>query len=125
MSSLQTRRPSVSSLPRSYRVPSAGSFIRQTPSIKYGITFTRALISKYVEDLHGSQKQEIVVLGSSNGVIEVEAVNLDKVRNKLSHVEKLREVSLDGEDVASADLPGEIGKTCPSAYSRSSLSVRL
>ncbi|KAF9652922.1 hypothetical protein BDM02DRAFT_3183259 [Thelephora ganbajun] len=95
-------------------IPGTGSFIRQTPSIKYGITFTRALLSKYIEDLHGSQGQEFVVLGSSNGAIEVEAVNLDKIRNKLSHVEKLREVSLDGENVASADAPGEIGKTCPS-----------
>lgn len=117
MGSLQSRRASVSSLPRYHRVPGTGSFIRQTPSVEYGTTFTRALLSKYVEDLHGPQKQEIVVLGSSNGVIEVEAVNLDKVRNKLSHVEKLREVSLDGEDVASADPPGEIGKTCPSTCS--------
>ena len=42
-------------------------------------------------------------------------MNLDKIRNKLSHVEKLREVSLDGENVASADPLGEIGKTCPSS----------
>lgn len=103
---------------RSRRVPGAGSFIRLTPSIKYGTTFRRALLSKYVEDLHGSQGHEFVVLGSSNGAIEVEAVNLDKIRNKLSHVEKLREVSLDGENVASADPPGEIGKTCPSACFR-------
>lgn len=102
----------------SHRIKKAGSFIRQTPSVKYGTTFTRALLSKYVEDLHGSQKQELVVLGSSNGTIEVEAVNLDKIRNKLSHVEKLREVSLDGENVVSADPPGEIGRTCPSACFR-------
>ena len=101
-------------LPRSRRVPGAGSFIRQTPAIKYGTTFKRALLSKYVEDLRGSQGQEFVVLGSSKGAIEVEAVNLDKIRNKLSRVEKLREVSLDGESVASAGPPGEIGKLCPS-----------
>ena len=45
-------------------------------------------------------------------------MNLDKIRNKLSRVEKLREVSLDGESVVSADPPGEIGKTCPSACFR-------
>lgn len=101
------------------RVPGAGSFIRQTPSIELGTTFKRALLSKYVEDLHGSRGQEFVVLGSSNGAIEVEAVNLDKIRDKLSHVEKLREVSLDGENVTSAGPPGEIGKNCPSVCFRS------
>ena len=106
----------VSLVPRSSRVPGSASFVRQTPSVKYGTTFIRALLSKYVEDIHGPQGQEFVVLGSSNGVIEVEAVNLDKIRKKLSLVESLREVSLDGEDVACADSPGEIGKTCPSAF---------
>ena len=46
-------------------------------------------------------------------------MNLDKIRNKLSRVEKLREVSLDGESVASAGPPGEIGKMCPSVCFRS------
>lgn len=110
---------------RSHRVSKAGTFIRQTPSVKYGTTFTRALFSKYVEDLHGSQRQELVVLGSSNGAIEVEAVNLDKIRNKLSHLEKLREVSLDGENVAAADPSGEIGRTCPGAWFPRSYSVRF
>ena len=105
-------------------VPGSGSFIRQTPSIKYGTTFKRALLSKYVEDLHGSQGQEFVVLGSSNGAIEVEAVNLDKIRNKLSRLDKLREVSLDGENVASGDAPGEIGEMCPSMRFRKDF-VRL
>ena len=99
------------------RVPGSGSFIRQTPSIKYGVTFTRALLSKYVEDIRGSQAQEFVILGSSNGIIEVEAVNLDKIRKKLSLVENLREASLDGENVACAGSSGEIGKTCPSPFS--------
>lgn len=70
-----------------------------------------------MEEIHGSQGQEFVVLGSSNGIIEVEAVNLDKIRRKLSLVENLREVSLDGENVACPDSPGEIGKTCPSVCS--------
>ena len=56
---------------------------------------------------------ETVVLGSSRGAIEVEAVNLDKIRGNLSKVEKLREVSLDNEQVAVVDPPGEIRKTCP------------
>jgi len=118
-------RAFVSPPSHSHRVSKAGTFIRQTPSVKYGTTFTRALFSKYVEDLHGSQRQELVVLGSSNGAIEVEAVNLDKIRNKLSHLEKLREVSLDGENVAAADPSGEIGRTCPGAWFPRSYSVRF
>lgn len=51
-------------------------------------------------------------------------MNLDKIRNKLSRVEQLREVSLDGEEVASADPPGEIGKMCPSVFPKP-YSVRL
>lgn len=122
----RTSRTTFLSLPScSCRVPGSGSFIRQTPSIKYGTTFTRALLSKYVEDIHGSQGQEFVVLGSSNGIIEVEAVNLDKIRRKLSLVENLREVSIDGENVACAGSLGEIGKTCPSPFSEEVCSVRL
>ena len=40
-------------------------------------------------------------------------MNLDKIRGTLSHVERLREASLDNEQVAYADQPGAIGKTCP------------
>lgn len=115
---LRTSRTVLLPTSCSRRVPGSGSFIRQTPSIEYGTTFIRALLSKYVEDLHGSQGQEFVVLGSSNGAIEVEAVNLDKIRDKLSRVEHLREVSLDGENVARADTLGETGKTCPSGCFR-------
>lgn len=115
---LRTGCAFVSPVPRFHRVPNSGSFIRQTPSVEYGTSFTQALISRYVEDIRGSRDQEFVVLGSSNGAIEVEAVNLDKIRNNLSRVESLREVSLDGENVACAGLPGEIGKTCPSTCFR-------
>jgi hypothetical protein len=52
-------------------------------------------------------------LGSSKGAIEVEAVGLDKIRGKFAKLQTLREVSLDGENVAASDPPGEIRKTCP------------
>lgn len=61
-------------------------------------------------------KVEKVVLGSSNGTIEVEAVRLNKIRANLSRLDNLREVSLDNERVARADTPGEIQKTCPGKY---------
>ena len=70
--------------------------------------------SKYLEQLHGSQTQETVVLGSSAGAIEVEAVNLDKIRAKLARLDRLRDVSLDDTDAACADLPGTIADACPS-----------
>ncbi|KAG1761681.1 hypothetical protein EDD22DRAFT_1031527 [Suillus occidentalis] len=95
------------------RVPHSGSFIRPSPSICYGYTFLQALKNKYVEAVHGTASQEKVVLGSSNGAIEVEAVDLDKIRSKFSNLERLREVSLDYEMVSTGNKPGEILSTCP------------
>ncbi|EJD02198.1 RNI-like protein [Fomitiporia mediterranea MF3/22] len=97
--------------------PGSGSFIRPSPSISYGQTFLRALISKYVELPHTTGQKETVILGSSNGAIEVEAIGLDKVRGKLARLERLREISLDTEDVAFADPSGDIRKTCPNVRS--------
>lgn len=84
--------------------------------MQYGKSFLSAVIGKYVEQLHGSDTQETVVLGSSNGVIQVEAVNLDKIRWKFSNLERLHEISLDKENVSCADAPGEIRKKCPSQF---------
>lgn len=67
------------------------------------------------QDTSGSGK-ETVILGSSNGTIEVEAVGLNKVRGKLARLEGLREISLDSEDVAYADPIGKINSTCPSMF---------
>lgn len=91
----------------------AGSFIRPLPSLQYGKTFLRALTGKYIEQLHGSDTQETVVLGSSNGAIQVEAVNLDKIRGKFASLERLQEVSLDKEYVFGTGAPGEIRERCP------------
>ncbi|TFK76354.1 hypothetical protein BDN72DRAFT_830912 [Pluteus cervinus] len=96
------------------RIPNAGSFIRPSANVTYGQTFVDAMTSKYIEEPHGSGSPEKVVLGSSDGAIEVEAVDLDKVRRKLAALERLREVSLDNESVAKADLPGTVSRTCPS-----------
>lgn len=82
--------------------------------MQYGKTFLGALTGKYIEQLHGSHTQETVILGSSNGAIQVEAVNLDKIRGKFANLERLQEVSLDKENVSGADAPGEIRKKCPS-----------
>lgn len=57
-----------------------------------------------------------MTLGSSNGAIEVEAVGLDRVRSKLAKLEKLREVSLDGEEIARSDPPETMRSVCPSMY---------
>lgn len=95
-------------------VDGAGSFVRPSPNIIYGHSFLAALRSKYVEELHGSSTQEKVTLGSSAGAIEVEAVDLDKIRKKFGRLDRLRQVSLDDENVSQADAPAEIQKTCPS-----------
>ncbi|OBZ69257.1 Tubulin-specific chaperone E [Grifola frondosa] len=92
-------------------IPNSGSFIRPSPAISYGRSFLTALVAKYVELPHGISER--VILGSSGGAIEVEAVGLDKIRGNLCHLERLREVSLDNEGVSSADTPGTIERTCP------------
>ncbi|KAI0064708.1 RNI-like protein [Artomyces pyxidatus] len=95
-------------------IPGAGSFIRPLPSLDYGRSFLRALVEKYVEMPHGTTAQEMIVLGSSNGSIQVEAVNLNKIRGNLARLDRLREVSLDTEGVSSADEPGQIREKCTS-----------
>ncbi|KAI0748566.1 hypothetical protein C8Q80DRAFT_1103758 [Daedaleopsis nitida] len=94
-------------------VPNSGSFIRPTAAISYGVTFLSALTSKYIDLPRGTASLEKVVLGSSGGAIEVEAVGLDKIRNNLARLERLREVSLDNEYVSKADPAGEVTRTCP------------
>ncbi|TFK42454.1 hypothetical protein BDQ12DRAFT_275920 [Crucibulum laeve] len=79
----------------SCRIPNSGSFIRPSANISYGISFVDALVSRYIENPHGSGSQEKVLLGSSQGAIQ------------------LREVSLDKEHVAKSDPPGTIQNTCP------------
>jgi hypothetical protein len=96
------------------RVPHSGSFIRPSSSICYGYPFLQALKNKYVEAVHGTASQEKIILGSSNGAIEVEAVDLDKIRDKFSNLEQLREVSLNNEMVSTGNNTGEILSTCPS-----------
>lgn len=86
-------------------IPNTGSFVRPTaPGISFGQSFLAALSAKYVEENHGPN--ETVILGSSNGSIEVEIVNMDLIRANLARLEALCEVSL--EDVSSADPPGQI-----------------
>ncbi|KAI0093897.1 hypothetical protein BDY19DRAFT_919480 [Irpex rosettiformis] len=93
-------------------VKNAGSFIRPNAAISYGVSFLEALVAKYNDDPN-EEAVEKVILGSSNGAIEVEAVRLNKIRANLSRLDTLREVSLDNERVARADTPGEIQRTCP------------
>ncbi|KAF9246350.1 hypothetical protein BU15DRAFT_40093 [Melanogaster broomeanus] len=95
------------------RIPNAGSFIRPSASLCFGYSFLTALTTKYVEVEHGSTTLEKVILGSSKGAIEVEAVGLDKIRRNLGALERLREASLDNEVVATGDPAGKIFDTCP------------
>lgn len=94
-------------------VPNSGSFIRPSPTISYGRSFLTAMYAKYIEMPHGEALEKLI-LGSSHGAIEVEAVGLDRIRSKLARLERLREVSLDGESVAAADPPGAVADTCSS-----------
>jgi hypothetical protein len=96
------------------RILNSGSFIRPSPSIGVGCSFLQALVNKYVEPAHGDASQEKIILGSSNGAIEVEAVDLDKIRGKFANLERLREISLDNDKVSTGSEPGKILSTCPS-----------
>ncbi|KAI0690587.1 hypothetical protein BC835DRAFT_173148 [Cytidiella melzeri] len=93
-------------------VKNAGSFIRPTAAVSYGTSFLQALTAKYTDNPHG-EAVEKVILGSSNGAIEVEAVRLNKIRANLARLDTLREVSLDDQQISRADTPGEIHRTCP------------
>lgn len=108
-----------------HSVTKSGSFIRYSPTtVSTGQSFLSALLAKYVdasisaplvsnqnlpadnsrESSSGASTRspavESIVLGSSKGLIEVEAPNLDRVRRKVANIERLKEMSLDGEDVA-------------------------
>lgn len=95
-----------------HSVPGSGSFIRPSTLVEYGKLFSAALKAKYCEELQGPDER--VVLGSSNGTIDVEVVNLDMIRVNLSRLDGLREVSL--QDVSSVDSTDEIRGMCPSMY---------
>ncbi|KAF5330813.1 hypothetical protein D9619_005494 [Psilocybe cf. subviscida] len=97
----------------SCRFSTSGSFIRPTSHISYGVSFIDALSSKYIDTLHGSHTQENIILGSSAGAIKVEAVSLDKIRQKFARLDRLREVSLDNAYIVKGDPPGQVTKTCP------------
>ncbi|TEB36448.1 hypothetical protein FA13DRAFT_1258885 [Coprinellus micaceus] len=96
----------------SCRSACAGSFVRANSHVQYGMPFLQALSEKYVEEPHGNDAHEIVVLGSV-GNVQVEAVGLDKVRSRLSRLDRLKVVSLDGTLVAFPDTRGKIRETCP------------
>jgi hypothetical protein len=91
--------------------------------VQCGISFLRALSEKYIEQLHGVESQETVVLGSSQGTIQVEAVGLDKVRSRLSRLERLKVVSLDGTLVAYPDPHPQIRNTCSSTLDFTALAL--
>ncbi|KIM33221.1 hypothetical protein M408DRAFT_61276 [Serendipita vermifera MAFF 305830] len=104
--------------------PTGASFLRSNaPSLKLGRTFVEALKDKYIEDAHDESVMESILLGSSNG-IEVEAVNMNKVRGKFARLDTLKEVGMEGYLISSAGPPGEIQKTSP-AIRRLELSRNL
>ena len=72
----------------------------------------------------------MITLGSSNGAIQVEAVDLAKVRRKFARLDRLKEVGLESEDIttlsaphfpaertgnANEDAAAILARTCPSS----------
>jgi hypothetical protein len=83
--------------------------------LNQGRTFLEALRDKYIESTH-NEGIESITLGSSDGAIEVEAVDMNKVRRKFARLEELKEVGLENYTISSAGRPGEIATTCPSKW---------
>ncbi|EJU00772.1 hypothetical protein DACRYDRAFT_54053 [Dacryopinax primogenitus] len=105
------------------RVEGAGSFIRPGSGIHYGESFISALVKKYADPSTSTapetgneheEKEETVLLGSSLGLITVQAPNIGKVRQRLAQLDRLREVSLDGEGVSHPGGAQELRERCPS-----------
>ena len=95
--------------------PTGASFLRSNAqALKLGRTFVEALRDKYIEEAHDDSTMERIILGSSDGVIEVEAVNMNKVRGKFARLDTLKEVGMEGYLIKNAGPPGEIATTCPS-----------
>lgn len=103
-------------------VPDSASFIRPSANIDYGCTVFDALLDKYTDNSQNSSAgSEWITLGSSKGTIQVEAVGLDKIRRKLSKLDRLRVVGLDESNVATAGPSGVLRGTIPGRHSRSIL----
>lgn len=47
----------------------------------------------------------MITLGSSNGAIQVEAVDLAKVRRKFARLDRLKEVGLEAEGISTLSAP--------------------
>jgi tubulin-specific chaperone E len=95
--------------------PTGASFLRSNAqALKLGRTFIEALRDKYIERAHDDSTMERITLGSSDGAIEVEAVNMNKVRGKFARLDTLKEVGLEGYFIKNAGPPGEIAAASPS-----------
>src|ERR1700749_3411709 len=97
------------------RSSTSGSFIRPTAhGLSLGRSFLEALYEKYT-DRSQIQKEavsngqpgqpEMITLGSSKGAIQVEAVDLAKVRRKFARLDRLKEVGLEAEDISTLNAP--------------------
>jgi hypothetical protein len=107
------------------RVPGGGSFIKYSPEtssvaplLEAGPSFVDVINERYAHaDSKGfTGEMETVVLGSSNGNIIVEAPRLDKIRQKLTNLENLKEAALEGfwiSEAGQGELQG--GLSCETA----------
>lgn len=96
----------------STRQDGAGAFVRYRPGVLLrGKSFVQAVEERYGminPEVHPPQRStadttrsDKVTLGSSGGVIVVEAPGLDAVQRKVGRLERLREMGLEGEWICS------------------------
>jgi len=90
-------------------IPDAGSFIRPTRKADTPLSFLEALRKKYATQDDPSKNREIAL--TANKVME--EVGFDKIVQKLSQLQELKIVLLDGLCIGRVDEVAVIRETCP------------
>jgi hypothetical protein len=96
----------------SSRIPNAASFLAEDSKLArfdWGRSFLDALREKY---LTKANQDDTIYVGSGRGVV-VQTVGWDKMEEKLSKLDSIREVGLSNMGIAHGNQKGEILNTCP------------
>ncbi|KAI5819658.1 hypothetical protein BZA77DRAFT_303168 [Pyronema omphalodes] len=91
-------------------IPGAGSFIRPTRKPDPTISFIEGLRRKYTTEFDAPRKEQAIVL-TANKVFE--EVGFDKIIQKLSQLQNLKIIILDGLQIDRVDDIAIIRATCP------------
>ncbi|KAM0756401.1 RNI-like protein [Meredithblackwellia eburnea MCA 4105] len=83
------------------RVPGAGSFLRpHAPGLSFGVSFPEAIQSKYAPVDLNAQDEEKSTFYATESNFEIEVTSLAKIDSAFRNLGRLREIGLEGWDVA-------------------------